>query len=162
PRPAFAKPDRRIAVAPAMGAEDRLVAVLEKAACLAAAQGQGAGAVLALLAEAAPALLGLARDRAAAKQVTGDQIASAAGVVGAQLRQRPVQVCRVAVRDAVGRQTLLAHPRREDEGLERNIDGAMLLVVLVEEIGQGARIAGGARRLRDPERLQRLGRDDPR
>src|SRR5260370_7693106 len=69
PRAAFAEADRCVAVAAAMGAEDRLVAVFEEGAPLAGAQGQGAGAVHALLAEAAPAFLSRPQDRPRPHQV---------------------------------------------------------------------------------------------
>src|SRR5262245_45453301 len=99
PCAAFAKTDRCIPVAPAMGAEDRFVAVFEKGARLARMQRQRAAAVHALLAETAPALLARTGDRAAAKQVAGSEVAAAARVVRDKLRQRPIKIERVAVRD---------------------------------------------------------------
>src|SRR6266568_4364079 len=111
PGAALAKADGGEAVAPAMGAEDRLVAVFEKRPGLARCKADRALAVLALLAEAAPARLGRARNRAGAEEIAGLQVAAAAGVVGDELSQRPVEVCRIALRHAMRRQSPLAHLR---------------------------------------------------
>src|SRR6202035_4035415 len=62
---AFAEADRRIAVASAMGAEDHLVAVLEKRSGLAVVEGDRALAGVAQFAQAAITLGGRSRDRAA-------------------------------------------------------------------------------------------------
>src|ERR1044071_9539930 len=98
-RAALTETDRRVSIAPAMGAEDRFVAVHEKAADLARAQGEGTTAVEALLAEAAPAGFGRAGDRAGAEEVARQEVAAAARVMRHQLRQRPVEVGRIAVGD---------------------------------------------------------------
>src|SRR6266542_661654 len=111
PGAAFAKSYRGETVTPTMGAEDCLVAIFEKRAGLARCEADRALAVLALLAEAAPARLGRARDRAGAEKVAGLQIASAAGVVGDELGQCPVEVCRIALRHAMRRHPPLAHLR---------------------------------------------------
>src|ERR1700693_5073503 len=97
PAAAFAKTDGGKAVAPAMGAEDHLVAVFEKRAGLARCEGDRALAVHAQLAEAAPTSLGRARDRASAEQIARQEVAPAAGVVGNQLRQCPIEVGRIAL-----------------------------------------------------------------
>src|SRR5262249_58307426 len=52
--------------------------------------------------------------------------------------------------------------RREQKHLELDVESARGLVRSVQEIGQRGRIARGPRRLRRPERRQRLGSDDPR
>src|SRR6202035_4557450 len=75
PGTAFAEADRRVAVAPAMGAEDHLVAVLEKRPGLAVVEGDRALAGVAQFAQAAIALFGRSRDCAAAENVAGQQIA---------------------------------------------------------------------------------------
>src|SRR5438132_150754 len=89
---ALAKADRGEAVAPAMGAQDRLVAVFEKGAGLAGTERPGAASVETLLAEAAPPGFGRTRYRAGAKEIAGCQVAAAAGVVGNELGQGPVEV----------------------------------------------------------------------
>src|SRR3954469_3150831 len=76
---ALAKADRRIAVPPAMGAEDHLVAAFEIGAGLARGQRDVARPSGAQLAEAAVALGGRPGDRAAAENVAGQQVAAAAG-----------------------------------------------------------------------------------
>src|SRR5690348_12493661 len=100
-RAALAKADRRIAVAPAMGAEDDLVAVLQICAGLAGVQRNRALPGMAQLVEASPAFLGLSRDRAASENVAGQQITAAASVMRDELRHGPIQVQRVAARHAV-------------------------------------------------------------
>src|SRR5258708_3331302 len=78
PGAAFAEADRGVAVAMAVGAEDRLVAVFEKGAGFDGAEGQRAAAVHALLVETAPARLGRPRDRDGADQIAVQEIAAAA------------------------------------------------------------------------------------
>src|SRR5262249_58157536 len=52
--------------------------------------------------------------------------------------------------------------RREQKHLELDVERARGLVRSVQEIGHRGRIPRGPRRLRRPERRQRLGSDDPR
>src|SRR5207253_9484178 len=111
PRTALAEADRRIPVAPAMGSEDHLIAVCQIGAGLAGMEGDRALAGVAQLAQAAVALGGRPRDRAAAENIAGQQVAAAAGVVRDELRDGPVKVQRVAARHPVRREALLAHLR---------------------------------------------------
>src|SRR2546421_7679076 len=79
PGAALAKADRGIALAPAMRTEDHLVAGFKIGAGLAGGQADGAGAGGAELAQTAVALCGWPRNRAAAEDVAGQQVAAAAG-----------------------------------------------------------------------------------
>src|SRR5437667_1896043 len=96
PCAAFTEADRRVTVAPAMGAEDDLVAVCQIGAGLAGMEGDRALAGVAQLAQAAVALGGRSRDRATAENIAGQQVAAATGVVSDELRDGPVKVQRVA------------------------------------------------------------------
>src|ERR1700693_4836395 len=79
PGAALAEADRHIALAPAMGAKDRLVAVFEKGAGLAGFEAGRALAVGADLHQAAVALDSRPGDRAAAENVARQQVAAVAG-----------------------------------------------------------------------------------
>src|SRR5579884_3235346 len=106
---ALAETDRHGAFAPAMGAEDRLVAVREKGAGLARRQRDPSLAVLRQFHQAAPAFRRRAGDRAGAEDVAGFEIAAARAVMRDELRDRPIEVGRVARRHAVRRQPFVAH-----------------------------------------------------
>src|SRR5260370_5979301 len=161
PGAALAEADWGVALARAMGAEDRLVAVFEKRPRLTRFEGDRALAVGADLHQAAIAPDGRPRDRAAAEDVARQQVAAAAGVMRDELRHRPVEIQRVAVRHAMRREAFFAHRGCQQEGFECDVEGAALLVRLVPEVRERSRVANGARRLRHPERRQRLGRNDP-
>src|SRR5438067_3816456 len=134
PRAALAEADRRIAVSPAMGAEDDLVAILQICASLAGVQRNRALPGMAELVETSPAFLGRSRDRAASENVTGQQITAAASVMRDELRRGPIQVQRVAARHAVRFERLLAHLPRQQQRFELDVEGARALVVIVPEI----------------------------
>src|SRR5438067_10354819 len=105
----LAEADRRIAVAPAMRAEDDLVTVLEIGARFAGMQGDRALAGMAQLVHAPPSLFALSGDCAAAEEIAGQQIAAAAGVMRNKLRDGPIQIQRVAARHPVRFEAFFAH-----------------------------------------------------
>src|SRR6185437_6039844 len=114
------------------------------------------------LEQAAAALAARRRDGARAEKIAGSQIAAVGGVMRDHLRRRPIEVPRIAGRQAMRREARFAHRLGLDQQIERDVESARRLIVLVEQGGKRRRIAGGARRLRDAERRQRLGGHDPR
>src|SRR5438067_11534434 len=94
----LAEADRRIAVAPAVRAENDLVAVLEIGARFAGMQGDRALAGMAQLVQTSPTFFRFSGNRAAAEEIAGQQIAATASVMCDELRHGPIQIQRVAAR----------------------------------------------------------------
>src|SRR5262245_35937897 len=87
---AFSEPDALESIALAPAAEDDFVAVLEEPALLAVRQLQRLGSPPRQLEQAPPLVFLRPGNRAAAEQVAGAQVAAIAGVMGDELRRRPV------------------------------------------------------------------------
>jgi hypothetical protein len=159
---ALTKADRRATGLSAVSAEDHLVAVLEEGTGFSGGEHYLPLAIGAQLHQAAIALRRRPRDRAGAEQIAGGEIAAAASVVRDQLGEGPVKVGRVAGRHPVRRQALGPQPLGQQQGFEHDVESSRLLVGVVPQIGQRPRILGRPRRLRDPERGERVGGDHPR
>jgi hypothetical protein len=156
-----AEPDPPRAFGLAVAAQDHAVAVLQEGARLAIGQRERHLAALAQLQQRAALVGPRAALRAAAHQVARLQVASVAGVVGQQLRGRPVSVGVRAGRHTHGRLALRAHLARLDPHLEADGEGPALAVAGGVEIGQRLRV-GRVAREGHPKRRQRLHGDDPR
>ena len=117
---ALAETDRNVSVALGARLEDNFVAVIEILAAFTIRQPKR----LPMLQQAGPALVGGARDRAAAQQVAGLQIAAVAGVVRDHLREAPIRIFEIR-RDYTGRRIArFEHARGRKEDLQIDVDSA--------------------------------------
>jgi hypothetical protein len=162
PAAAFAEPDRHCAGTPATGTEDHFVAVFEIAPGFAVAQRNCVAAAEGHFQQAADARRVGSGNRAAAKQITGPQVAAVRRVVRDHLRRGPVKIARIGSAQAKWLGTGGAHCRRNQEHLAVDVECAVRLISHVEKMRQRRRIALGSGGLRHAERLQCLRRDDPR
>src|SRR5262245_58274894 len=102
---ALAEANGRKPLTPAVRAHDHRVAVLEEAAALAGCERDRPTASGRDLEQAAERAVVGAGDRAGAENVARPQVAAATGVMGDELRDRPVEIARVA-----GRQPMCGEP----------------------------------------------------
>src|SRR3954466_15951776 len=94
--PALAEADRREALSAGAGAQEHLVAVLEKASLFTGLEAHRPLSTLGGFEQAAAASLIGCRDRARAEEIARPEIAAVAGVVRNHLRDRPIHVPRAA------------------------------------------------------------------
>src|ERR1700694_2745189 len=106
-----------------MGAQDDFVAVLEEPAFLTVGQLDWFGTAPSELEQAAARILGFARDRAAAEQVPGLEVAAVAGVMGEELGEGPVQFLEIARGEAMRGLAGSAHLGCEQENFQSDIEG---------------------------------------
>src|SRR6185312_1864272 len=118
------------------------VAILEKAPRFAARQRHRFLAAARELEQAAAALAARRRDGARAEEIAGSQIAAVGGMMRDHLRRRPIEVPRIAGRQAMRREARFAHRLGLDQQIERDVESARRLIVLVEQGGKRRRIAG--------------------
>ena len=102
--------------------DDHVVAVLEKPARLAGRKRNRLAPAFGDFQEAAEAARCRTGDRAGAEQVAGVEVAAAAGVMRDQLRHGPIEVARVAVGQAMGREIPVAHALGEQQDLQPEVD----------------------------------------
>src|SRR5260370_35028775 len=98
-----------------MGAQDDLVAILEKATHLPRSERERLAATLGQLQQAAEGLARRAADGARAEEVAGVKIAAAAARMRGKLRHGPVELGAVALRQALRRPPPGPHRHRDEE-----------------------------------------------
>src|SRR5262249_3028638 len=131
---AFAKADAGKPLPAAARAHDDGITILEEAARLARGERHRTTAAGRELEQASEPVLGGRGDRAGAEQIARAQVAAAAAVMGDELRDRPVEMARVADCQPLRRKAFGLETRCEQKHLEVDIEGSFCLVRRVEEI----------------------------
>ena len=82
----------------------------------------------------------VAGDRAGAEQIAGPKIAAAAGMMGDKLRDRPVEMARIAGCEPLRSQALRLQAPRAQEYFKLDVEGAGCLIGWIEQVGEGCGI----------------------